>query len=118
MSFIRTSNNDKELLNNWTIFFINMFLRWLRVSLDILVFALFIKILKFYVITKKRRLQEIEYDFTPKQKFVTNWAVSVAIMNLYRSLFFGINGILIYYPVEYMNGQNYFNSNETYRTIA
>lgn len=39
-------------------------------------------------------------------------------MNLYRSLFGGINSIFMYYPVVNAEGLSYFNRSEVYRTIA
>ena len=39
-------------------------------------------------------------------------------MNLYRSLFFGMNSIFIYYPYVNSEGLNYFNRSEVYRTLA
>ena len=119
-SYLRTSENgeNQKILQSWSVFALIVIIRWIRVAMDIFVFLLFIKILQFYVKFKRSMLKNLGLEFNRKQNFVIYWALSVAFMNLYRSIFFCINSIFIYYPDVNAEGLNYFNRSQVYRTIA
>ena len=103
---------------NWVKFFFVVFIRLFRATLDIIVIVLFIKIVKFYVITKAKRLEYEGREFTDKHHMIKLWVIVLSYLYLYRTLYFAINTFIQYYPYVDENNYNIFNRNETYRVIS